>query len=58
MALVASVRRKSVVRIVWLKIESGKTEYAHQRVAAVLVHPNQKVVIPIWESLGLQHAMA
>lgn len=26
---------------------SGKTEYAHQMVAAVLVHPNQKVVIPI-----------
>ena len=27
--------------------KSGKTEYSHQMVAAVLVHPNQKVVIPI-----------
>ncbi len=27
--------------------KSGKTEYSHQMVAAVLVHPDQKVVIPI-----------
>ncbi len=27
--------------------KSGKTEYSHRMVAAVLVHPDQKVIIPI-----------
>ena len=32
--------------------KSGKTEYSHQMVAAVLVHPSMKVVIPIMEPVS------